>query len=99
MRLTKGDVIIFFNCFDQCYEISFLEFIKEASILGCKIIPVALLGDTRRPPDCISKYQSYDVKEELRRRSLTDAHIQTIATALARNVVAYLQPTLTKSNM
>lgn len=92
--LTKDDAVIFFNRNDQEYSKSILSLLREAADREVTVYPIALTRAERIPPRPISEDQSYDVYENLRRRKLTEANIDTVAFALARKVVADLQPTL-----
>lgn len=99
IRLTKNDAIIFFNRPDNNYESFIIDLLNDAVEEHSKILPVAITREERIPPDCVSKVQSYDVFEHLRQRSLSESLIETVAVVFARNVIAELQPTLSKNNM
>jgi hypothetical protein len=96
---TADDVLLLFNRADQNYSNTVVSFFERVLREGCTIFPVAMTEDHRDPPFLLSDYQSYDVPEQLRQRKLTPLQMETIATALARTVVARLQPTLSKDNM
>lgn len=95
----KQDIIIFFNRVDDEYPVFFTAFLKEVDRAGAQISPIAMTDMHRVPPACIPDPQSYDVKEALERRKLTDSQYETVAIAFAREVVSVLQPTLTRRNM
>jgi hypothetical protein len=99
IRLTRSDAIIFFNRSDGRYPDFIIDFLKDAVTDHCKILPVAITKDERIPPDCVRQAQSFDVFEHLRQRSLSESLIETVAVVFARNVIAELQPTLSKNNM
>lgn len=96
---TKEDVVIFLNRSDDSYPTYFSSFIKEIIHSEAKILPVAISVNHRIPPSCIPDPQSHDVTDALERRKLTNAQVDTIAIAFARDVISMLQPTLTRRNM
>jgi hypothetical protein len=96
---TDEDIIIFFNRTDNAYSNTFMAFLREAAYAGTKFLPVSITPAHRVPPSCIPNPQSYDVKEALERRKLTEVQLKTVAIALARDAVSILQPTLTRRNM
>lgn len=96
---TKEDTVIFLNRSDDSYSPYFFSFLKEIIHSEAQILPVAISDAHRIPPSCIPDPQSHDVTDALERRKLTDAQIDTIAIAFARDVISMLQPTLTRRNM
>lgn len=96
---TDKDIIIFFNRVDNDYSAAFVTFLKEAVHAGTKFYPISITSAHRVPPKCIPDPQSYDVKDALERRKLTNLQLETIAIVVARDAVSILQPTLTRRNM
>lgn len=99
IRLTRSDAIIFFNRSDEKYPPFIIDFLNDAVADQCRILPIAITRDERIPPNCVKQAQSFDVFEHLRQRSLSESLIETVAVVFARNVIAELQPTLSKNNM
>lgn len=95
----KGDSLLFINRFDQEYELSIKNKITEAVEIGLDLYPVAIGKDSRIPLEPTSKSQSFDVVEELRKRSLTEANIETLGLSFARKIISRNQPTLTKEKV
>ncbi|MFE3898553.1 MULTISPECIES: TIR domain-containing protein [unclassified Priestia] len=104
-RPTHHDVVVFFNKSDQDYSSGIINFLndvidgKSANQVRNDVIPIAIGKDMRIPPLVISQVQSFDLVDELRRRSLSSEYHPLIATSLARTVITRLQPTLSKDNM
>ncbi|WP_371367659.1 hypothetical protein SRRS_15150 [Sporomusa rhizae] len=96
---TDQDVLIFFNRTDQTYPDYFISFLQDVLRKGCGVYPIAISENHRYPPESVSSSQSYDVAEQLQQRKLTSLQIETVAVALARTVISYLQPSLTKDNL
>lgn len=99
VSIGKGDSIVFFNNNDWQYKESFLKLLSKMLKAECFIFPIALTKEHRKPPEVVGKSQSFDIVEELRHRCLTDANIATSALALARKIIADMQPTLCKDKM
>lgn len=98
--LSKEDVVIFFNnSNNQEYEKYIVDFLQEACSKETLIFPVALDKDNRNPPVVIAELQSFDISENLRKRSLTQEQIGTISLLFARGIIARSQPTLSRDNM
>lgn len=98
-EFTPGDAILFFNRPDQNYDTSLRALFAAAAKAKIEVFPVALTPESRVPPAELSDKQSFDVADQLRQRSLTDANIRTVAIVLARAVVSRLQPTLSRERM
>lgn len=98
-QATDKDMIIFFNRKDSNYTGTFVSLLNEAVHTGAKFYPIAITSAHRVPPNCIPDPQSYDVKDALERRRLTDLQLQTIGIAIARDAISILQPTLSRRNM
>ncbi|MEK4353361.1 TIR domain-containing protein [Paenibacillus sp. FSL R5-0475] len=96
---TERDIVIFFNRADNNYSAVFDKFLSEGVHSGVKFYPVSISSVHRVPPRCIPDPQSYDVKEAIERRNLTNSQLETIAIAVARDAISILQPTLTRRNM
>lgn len=96
---TDEDVLVFFNRSDQRYSENFLALLKDALRARCQIFPISVTEAHRIPPELVSRFQSYDISEQLRQRKLTETQIETVAVAFTRAIIAQLQPTLTKDNM
>ncbi|MCD9020221.1 TIR domain-containing protein [Cohnella silvisoli] len=96
---TQGDGVVFFNRADNAYSETFIDFIQDATLNRVEVFPISISRDHRFPPQQALQDQSFDVIENLRHRSLTEANIDTISCALARSVVSKLQPTLSKDRM
>ena len=99
INLTKKDVLIFFNNNSSDYPQYFIEFLEEAKNKQCSIFPIAISENHRQPPCIVSCVQSYDIVEQLHKRKLMVAQVDTIATVFSRDIVSILQPTLTRKNM
>jgi hypothetical protein len=99
IQLTKDDVLVFFNKIAQEYSMELLSLLDDANNIQTEIMPIAVSKDFRIPPNIVNKAQSFDIEEQLRHRSLTEANVETIATSLARTIISRLQPTLSKENM
>lgn len=99
VRPADGDIVLFFTRDDQSYPGFFIDFLKESDHNKSSIIPIAVTKECRKPPECISVSQSFDVVEQLRQRGLSESYIKTLAIVLARKVISYIQPTLAKNNM
>lgn len=76
-----------------------LALFERAATVGAGFMPVAMQEATRSPVGAAAAVQSFDVIDELRRRHLTHAQLGTVASALARTIVARVQPTLCKEHM
>jgi hypothetical protein len=98
-QLTDKDTIIFFNRQDNNYTDAFVALLREAVHVGTKFYPIAITAAHRVPPSCIPNPQSFDVKDALERRKLTNLQLETIAIAIARDAISILQPTLSRRNM
>lgn len=98
-RPSSGDAVAFFNCTDDGYGPEVRNFLEEAAACCSEFLPIAFQESTRRPPTCIPERQSFDVVEQLRRRSLLCEQVSTVATIFAREVLARVQPTLSVSPM
>lgn len=99
VQFKQDDVIVFFNRSDQNYDQNFISLIQEAKDVQALAIPVSINRDSRTPPEILSKIQSYDFIEELRRRNLKITNLETVAIALARTIISKLQPTLSRDQM
>lgn len=99
IELGREDSVIFFNRMDQLYKDSFLKLLNNVLKAGSLIIPIAMTKKHRRPPELVCESQSFDIVEELRQRCLTEFNIDTVAFALAREVISKMQPTLCKDKM
>ncbi|MBZ5528857.1 MAG: TIR domain-containing protein [Acidobacteriia bacterium] len=98
-RLGSGDAIIIFNRLDRQYDPLILGFLADAVRDGADIVSVAITVDSRRPPPPVENQQSFDVTEQLRRRSLSSAQLEVIAAVFSRQLLARLEPTLTNEPM
>lgn len=104
-RPTNHDIVVFFNREDQDYSDEFINFLndvivrKSANQVRQDVLPMAIGKGMRIPPSIVSQVQSFDLVDELRRRSLSSEYYPLIATSLARTVITRLQPTLSKDNM
>jgi len=102
---TKEDIIVFFNRDDQNYSKPFITLlqglpeVKNKTEISRDVIPIALSKEMRFPPKIVESVQSFDVIDELRRRSLDKEYLPLIATTIARTIITRLQPTLSKDNM
>lgn len=95
----QDEVVVVFNRMDQNYERTVTRLLDLAEHNGAVVFPIALDRDSRVPPTGVRLRQSYDITEQLRERRLCEDQIKTVAMAFARDVVAKLQPTLTKRSM
>jgi hypothetical protein len=98
-EITRDDLIIFFNRSDQSYNTSLLHLLTEAKRNKADIIPIALSKDSRKPPEIVEKFQSFDIVEQLRQRSLNEVNIATVAFSFSRTIISKMQPTMTKDKM
>lgn len=94
-----GDQVVFINAPENTLAPQLLAFLDRAAAAGAVLHPIALDVAQRVPPGGASAAQSYDVTEELRRRSLGREQLSTVAVAHARIVVARSQPTLSKERI
>jgi hypothetical protein len=99
VSIEKSDSVVFFNKSNTDYNIAILNFLDNANNVEARIYPIALSEDLRIPPSIISKPQSYDVKDQLRRRSLSESNIATLGLSLARIIISRMQPTLMKEKL
>ncbi|WP_448863466.1 SLOG domain-containing protein [Clostridium sp.] len=95
LQVVPGSLIIVYNnCLPADGKNEKVEkFIKLAIDVNAEICPVALDKDKRIPTGLISKYQSYDVQEQLRCRSLSEQYIRTIAKIFSRKIIGKAFPT------
>lgn len=63
-----------------------------------QVFPVAMTKSSRQPPHTVSVRQSFDVEEFLALRG-GDANVEAAGAAFAREVLAEVQPSLTRSRM
>jgi hypothetical protein len=98
-RPGNSDAVIVFNESDNHYRPSILQFLADCRLYRAVIISIAMTPNSRRPPEPIQNEQSFDVTEQLRLRSLSSAHLETIATVFSRQLLAKLEPTLTNEPM
>lgn len=105
VKLSKDDTIVFFNRNDQNYSPSFVSLLKDlyevknVEEIKNDVFPIAIESDMRTPPELISSIQSFDLIDQLRRRSLDIEYIPLIATTISRTIISRMQPTLSKDNM
>lgn len=97
--LQSDDVIVIFNKENEEYSENILILLGEALDLGCFVVPVSVYENTRSPASIISRFQNFDVVEQLRQRQLTITNMDTIAFALTRLVISHIQPTLSVEKM
>lgn len=98
-RPSNCDAVIIFNRADTQYDPLVLGFLTDSLRDKAVVVSVAMTPDCRCPPQPIQKEQSFDVTEQLRRRSLTSTHLETIAAVFSRQLLAKLEPTLTNEPM
>ncbi|EDT75417.1 TIR domain-containing protein [Clostridium butyricum] len=103
--INNKDRLIFFNRCDQNYDESIILILKKFRSLytdetvGKYVYPIAIDSDFRCTPDIISKPQSFDIVEELSKRTLEREGIKIVAEALARKVISDCMPTMCKNKM
>lgn len=85
-------------CNGSRYKDDIESFIEEAVQKEAEIWPIAINKEDRLPEGPISRKQSYDVWEQLRRRNLDKSQISTIALSFARKIIARVLPTLYNEN-
>ncbi len=93
------DAIVFFNRQDTAYSSSLTSLFGLIRQVGADVFPVALNPSSRQPPSSLNRRQSFDITDELRRRGLTEDQVETVGVALAHEVIARSQPTLSKGKM
>lgn len=95
-RLDSSSLIVV--CNGSRYKDDIKSFIEEAVQKEAEIWPIAINKEDRLPEGPISRKQSYDVWEQLRRRNLDKSQISTIALSFARKIIARVLPTLYNEN-
>ena len=95
-RLDSSSLVVV--CNGSRYKDDIKSFIEEAVQKEAEIWPIAINKDDRLPEGPISRKQSYDVWEQLRRRNLDKSQISTIALSFARKIIARVLPTLYNEN-
>lgn len=95
-RLDSSSLIVVYN--GSRYKDDIKSFIEEAVQKEAEIWPIAINKEDRLPEGPISRKQSYDVWEQLRRRNLDKSQILTIALSFARKIIARVLPTLYNEN-
>ena len=91
-RLDSSSLVVV--CNGSRYKDDIKSFIEEAVQKEAGIWPIAINKEDRLPEGPISRKQSYDVWEQLRRRNLDKSQISTIALSFARKIIARVLPTL-----
>lgn len=95
-RLDSSSLVVV--CNGSRYKDDIESFIEEAVQKEAEIWPIAINKEDRLPEGPISRKQSYDVWEQLRRRNLNKSQISTIALSFARKIIARVLPTLYNEN-
>lgn len=95
----QNDLVLLLNGTEDTVAPEVIELQERAAEVGTGFLPVAIDSPVRKPIGIASRVQSLDVVEELRRRRLNTAQVQTVAAAFARTVIARVQPTLSKEHM
>lgn len=95
-RLDSSSLVVV--CNGSRYKDDIESFIEEAVQKEAEIWPIAINKEDRLPEGPISRKQSYDVWEQLRRRNLDKSQISTIALSFARKIIARVLPTLYNEN-
>lgn len=95
-RLDSSSLLVV--CNGSRYKDDIESFIEEAVQKEAEIWPIAINKEDRLPEGPISRKQSYDVWEQLRRRNLDKSQISTIALSFARKIIARVLPTLYNEN-
>ena len=95
-RLDSSSLVVV--CNGSRYKDDIKSFIEEAVQKEAEIWPIAINKEDRLPEGPISRKQSYDVWEQLRRRNLDKSQISTIALSFARKIIARVLPTLYNEN-
>lgn len=95
-RLDSSSLVVV--CNGSRYKDDIESFIEEAVQKEAEIWPIAINKEDRLPEEPISRKQSYDVWEQLRRRNLDKSQISTIALSFARKIIARVLPTLYNEN-
>ena len=98
-RPGNSDAVIIFNDPSDRYAPLVLEFLTDCHRDKTAIVSVAMTPDCRRPPQPVQDEQSFDVTEQLRLRSLSTTHLETVAAVFSRQLLAKLEPTLTNEPM
>ena len=95
-RLNSSSLVVV--CNGSGYKEDIASFVEEAVQKEAEIWPIAINREDRLPEEPISRKQSYDVWEQLRRRNLDKSQISTIALSFARKIIARVLPTLYNEN-
>lgn len=95
-RLDSSSLVVV--CNGSRYKDDIESFIEEAVQKEAEIWPIAINKEDRLPEGPISRKQSYDVWEQLRRRNLDKSQISTIALSFSRKIIARVLPTLYNEN-
>lgn len=95
-RLNSSSLVVV--CNGSGYKADIASFVEEAVQKEAEIWPIAINREDRLPEEPISRKQSYDVWEQLRRRNLDKSQISTIALSFARKIIARVLPTLYNEN-
>lgn len=96
---TAADGVVFFNPLSPQAARDVEEFLARASEVGAVIFPIALAAEWRRPPGAVGEAQSFDLVDQLRLRELDQEQLETVAAALARQVLGQIQPTYSRSRL
>ena len=89
MDLDKDTLVVLFNGNDNAEE-----FCKAAKEKECKIFPIALSKEKRKPNKTILDKQSFDVYEQLRCRNLSKDYINIAAKVFVRKIISLCCPSI-----
>lgn len=94
LKVNKKDIIVMFNGNDHIENREVSQFMEQAQKMEAEIWPIGLTKDLRIPCNNLSKYQSYDIWEQLRSRDLGEEYLSVIAKIFSRKIIANVMPTL-----
>ena len=93
-NVSRADAVVFCNPAPGAPVTRELDRILQAAVrAGATILPVAAIGDARRPPAAVRSVQSWDLQEFLALRNHLDDHLEPAVDEFARMALAQVEPT------
>ena len=92
----KNDIFVFFNSEKGKYDNQILRLIEKFFEAQCRIWPIAMENNAecRKPPEPVSKMQSFDVSCRKENRNPMKNNMKAIAQIFARKIIAQIQSPL-----
>ncbi len=89
-EVDPNDILVFFNSEDCEYSDKFLKLVKKYNDAKSRIWAIAMERDAecRRPPECISDKQSFDVSSLNENRSPLKNNMKAIAQLFSRKIIS-----------